>query len=304
MHTAQQEIAILASQVAARLELEKSLGVMHLPISLEVQNIYPATVPPHIHQPDHRVVDILTTAADVTSVNTAPAPTTPVITAPAISESPLEPVAAIITPPEPVKQQQPRHTGSEQKLEAIKPWVSKALKCEDCSLCKSRKQVVFGEGDLDTDLMFVDLYPGREESDTGRPFTGQAGEFLTNIIEKGIKRSRGSVYLTSLIKCRPPGSRNPREEELSACRNYFDQQLQIIKPKVIVAVGENTGNALTGQKLSVEQIRGQWYEYNGVPLITIYHTSFLRRQRKIHGGKNHYDATTWQDIQLAMRRLA
>lgn len=191
-------------------------------------------------------------------------------------------------------------------MAAIEPWLCKALACTQCGLFETRKHVVFGEGDMDTDLVFVGEAPGREEDEKGRPFIGRAGRVLTDIIEKGLKRPRDSVYICNILKCRPPGNREPRKDEMEACSPYLERQIEVIRPKVLVAVGRIAAIALTGRQLPMGEMRGQWYEYRGIPLMVIYHPSYLLRRRSEEGGdhvRTDADRQTWQDIRKVAHRL-
>jgi DNA polymerase len=212
--------------------------------------------------------------------------------------------SATVYSPEPLEQSQPQQTGAAERLAAIEPLCQKALSCRDCDLCQKRRQVVFGEGSLDARILFICEAPGREEDLQGRPFVGPAGGLLTEVIEKGMKISRGETYLTTIVKCRPPGNRELHPQEIECCSHYLKQQLAIIEPEVIIAVGGVAAGILTSQSCSIEHLRGVWHEYEGLPLMPVYHTSFLLRQRRHNGGnRTQYDRILWQDIKLVMNRL-
>ncbi len=198
---------------------------------------------------------------------------------------------------------QPTLTGSPEKLEKIKPVVDEALVCQKCGLCQGRAHVVFGDGDLDTDLMFVGEAPGREEDLSGHAFVGRAGQLLTDMIEKGLKRPRSSVYITNPIKCRPPGNRVPKPDEIGMCLPYLDQQIDIIKPKVIIALGGTAATVLTGEELGIGKLRGRWFSYRDIPVLPTYHPSYLVRQRDAEGRGNRADKAAWSDLQAVQKRL-
>ncbi len=190
------------------------------------------------------------------------------------------------------------------KEAALAPIREQALKCTRCGLCQGRTNVVFGEGSLDTDLVFVGEGPGRDEDLQGRPFVGRAGKLLTDIIEKGLQRPRASVYICNIIKCRPPGNRDPKPEEKLACLPYLEKQLEIIQPKIIVSVGRLSANLLTEQNLAMGKLRGRWWLYRGTPLRAIYHTAYLLRQRNASRGRHSAaDRATWEDLKAIMERL-
>jgi DNA polymerase len=174
--------------------------------------------------------------------------------------------------------------------------------CEDCRLCEKRTNVAWGEGDLAAKVMFVGEAPGRDEDEQGRPFVGKSGRLLTDIIEKGMRIERRSVYIANVVKCRPPGNREPREDEIAACRKYLDRQIAVVGPKVLVAVGGVAGCALLGLPQKSSGLRGNWREYAGIPLRVIYHPSYLLRQRAYENDRTEADRVTWEDVKEVMRR--
>jgi uracil-DNA glycosylase len=148
--------------------------------------------------------------------------------------------------------------------------------CQRCRLAKSRTQVVFGVGNPNADLMFVGEAPGRDEDLQGAPFVGRAGQLLTDII-KAMKLSREEVYIANVIKCRPPENRNPEPDEMEACDPYIRRQIEMIRPKVIVALGRFPLQSLTGKGYSITKVRGQWLDVDGVKLMPTYHPAYLLR---------------------------
>ncbi|MFP3940095.1 MAG: uracil-DNA glycosylase, partial [Thermoanaerobaculia bacterium] len=156
--------------------------------------------------------------------------------------------------------------------------------------------VVFGTGDPDADLMFVGEGPGAEEDRQGLPFVGAAGELLTKIIE-AIGLRREEVYIANVIKCRPPGNRDPLPDEASACRSYLDRQIDLVRPRVIVALGRVAAQALLGNDLPLGRMRGRWFTVRGVPAMVTYHPAALLRNRA-------WKRPTWEDMQAVQKRLA
>ncbi|HNR31127.1 MAG TPA: uracil-DNA glycosylase, partial [Candidatus Hydrogenedentes bacterium] len=138
--------------------------------------------------------------------------------------------------------------------------------CTKCGLAKCRTQTVFGDGSPEAKLVFVGEAPGAEEDRQGRPFVGRAGQLLTDIIEKGMKLRRRDVYICNVLKCRPPGNRNPSPEEVYYCEPYLIRQLEIIQPKVICALGKYAAQTLLKNTAPVSRLRGRWWEYHGIPL--------------------------------------
>lgn len=177
------------------------------------------------------------------------------------------------------------------------------MRCEACELCQRRNSVVWGEGSLDANVMFIGEGPGRDEDLEGRPFVGRSGRLLTDIIEKGMKTPRGDVYIANVVKCRPPGNRDPKPDEVAACSRYLTRQIEVISPRVIVAVGNVAGRALLGLDATASGLRGRWRDCHGIPMRVIYHPSYLLRQRRGENDRTEADKMTWKDIQEVMARL-
>jgi len=150
----------------------------------------------------------------------------------------------------------------------------------DCTRCKlhrlGRRQIVFGVGNPEADLMFVGEAPGRDEDEQGIPFVGRAGQLLTKIIE-AIGLSREDVYIANVIKCRPPGNRNPEPDEVEQCEPFLFRQIDIIKPKVIVALGKFAAQCLLKTEAPISSIRGREFTYRDAVLIPTYHPAYLLR---------------------------
>ncbi|HKW46985.1 MAG TPA: uracil-DNA glycosylase [Gemmatimonadaceae bacterium] len=167
--------------------------------------------------------------------------------------------------------------------------------CTRCPLYATAKNPVPGEGNPDADFMLVGEAPGATEDETGRPFVGQAGQLLEKILA-AIKFSREDVFIVNVLKHRPPGNRNPLPQEVSACSPYLVRQIELIRPKVLVALGTFAAQTLLDTKLSIGKLRGQIHRYYGVPLIVTYHPAALLRNPA-------WKRPTWEDVQLARRIL-
>jgi DNA polymerase len=169
----------------------------------------------------------------------------------------------------------------------------------DCSRCKlhtlGRKQVVFGVGNPDADLMFVGEAPGADEDIQGIPFVGRAGQLLTKMIE-AINLTRDQVYIANVIKCRPPGNRNPEPDEIAQCEPFLFRQIEAVKPKVIVALGSFAAKTLLRSEESISRLRGRIYDFHGAKLIPTFHPSFLLRSPD-----RKRDA--WEDLKRARALL-
>nr|WP_200764154.1 uracil-DNA glycosylase [Nitrosophilus alvini] len=151
------------------------------------------------------------------------------------------------------------------------------MSCHLCRLSKTRKNVVFGEGNPNADLMFVGEGPGATEDETGRPFVGRAGQLLTKMIENVLEIKREDVYIANIVKCRPPNNRVPTEEEAQTCKPFLLKQIEIISPKIIVALGATSYRYLTGDNTPISRIRGETVKFGKIVLIPTYHPSFLLR---------------------------
>jgi DNA polymerase len=170
----------------------------------------------------------------------------------------------------------------------------------DCTRCKlhtlGRRQIVFGVGSPDADLMFVGEAPGADEDIQGIPFVGRAGQLLTKIIEAiGLKRE--DVYIANVIKCRPPGNRNPEQDEVETCEPFLFRQIDVIKPKVVVALGTFAARALLRTLDPISRLRGRVYEYRGAKLVPTFHPAYLLRNP---GSKRD----VWEDMKLVRRLLS
>ncbi len=167
--------------------------------------------------------------------------------------------------------------------------------CRHCRLCEGRQKTVFGSGDPNADLMFIGEGPGAEEDRQGLPFVGRAGELLTRIIE-AIGMTRDQVYIANIVKCRPPGNRDPQPDEVAACRSYLERQVALVRPRLLVALGRIAAQTLLGNDLPIGRMRGQWFEVLGVPLMVTYHPAALLRNPALK-------RPTWEDMQQVRDRL-
>ena len=149
--------------------------------------------------------------------------------------------------------------------------------CHRCNLSKTRKNIVFGEGNPDAKIMFIGEAPGREEDLQGRPFVGKSGEMVTKMIQKVLLLKREDVYIANIIKCRPPQNRNPEIEEIEACKGYLLKQIEIIKPKIIVLLGNIALHSLLNLNIGITKARGKLYDFNGIKVIPTFHPSYLLR---------------------------
>ncbi len=181
------------------------------------------------------------------------------------------------------------------RLDSLDEIAKKVNKCTRCPLYETATQGVPGEGNAKAKMVCVGEAPGAKEDETGRPFVGQAGQLLTKILA-AIDLTREQVFICNVLKHRPPGNRNPRPEEVEACSPYLIRQLEVIKPKVIVAFGTFAAQTLLNTKTPIGQLRGLVHKYHGIPLVVTYHPAALLRNP---GWKR----PTWEDVKLARRIL-
>lgn len=166
----------------------------------------------------------------------------------------------------------------EKGMETLQSLRNQVMKCERCALSKTRKNIVFGEGNDAAALLFVGEAPGEEEDLQGRPFVGKAGKMLDRMIERiGLRRQE--VYICNVLKCRPPHNRDPEITEVEACKDYLLRQIELIDPKVICTLGRHAYNALFDVDARITRIRGNVTEFMGRTLMPTYHPSFLLRNQ-------------------------
>ncbi|MDU0810150.1 MAG: uracil-DNA glycosylase [Burkholderia sp.] len=154
---------------------------------------------------------------------------------------------------------------------------SRVVNCMCCHLCERRMNTVFGIGDRQADWMLIGEAPGEMEDLQGEPFVGQAGKLLDNMLKSLSLNRKNNVYITNLIKCRPPGNRNPEPNEIANCIPYLRQQIELVKPKLIVTLGRFAGQTLLQSTSSIKSMRGRVHAYKGIPVVVTYHPAYLLR---------------------------
>lgn len=187
---------------------------------------------------------------------------------------------------------QPSARNTPETLEGLATFLKD---CSRCPLSERRKNVVFGEGSQSARLLFVGEGPGAEEDRSGRPFVGQAGRLLDGMIG-AIGLERRQVYIANVVKCRPPGNRDPAPEEMAECCSFLHQQIELIQPDVIVALGRIASRHLTGSNGSMGSMRGRWGQYCGIALMPTYHPAYLLRS-PLEKGK------AWNDLKMVAEKL-
>ena len=170
---------------------------------------------------------------------------------------------------------------------------ARVASCTDCELAGSRTNTVFGVGNADADWLIIGEAPGAEEDRRGEPFVGRAGALLDQMLT-AIGQSRDEVFIANILKCRPPNNRDPRPAEARACRAYLERQIELVRPKIILAVGRIAAQNLLGSDEPVGRMRGRPHEFGGVPLVVTYHPAYLLRSPSQKG-------KAWHDLCLAKR---
>jgi len=190
------------------------------------------------------------------------------------------------------------------KLQAIADLRSRVMGCVKCpNLVSARKNVVFGVGNANAELMFVGEAPGADEDAQGEPFVGAAGQLLTKMIQ-AMGLGRESVYIANILKCRPDtpgqayGNRKPTPDEMRTCIPWLHQQIDLIRPKVLVGLGATAIEGLLGKTTGIMRLRGQWHTYREIPLMPTYHPAFLLRNQAMSEKRN-----VWEDLLKVMERL-
>jgi len=168
--------------------------------------------------------------------------------------------------------------------------------CRRCSLWSTRRTIVFGEGNPEASLLFIGEGPGEDEDRQGRPFVGPAGQLLTNII-KAMGLRREDVYIANIVKCRPPGNRTPKPEEVEACTPYLQGQIRAIRPRVICALGASAARYLLQTEAPVSALRGRFYPYENMDLMVTYHPAYLLRNTAAK-------KQVWEDVQQILKKLS
>jgi len=207
--------------------------------------------------------------------------------------SPVWRLRSVDTVPEQVQEQK---TFNIQEMD----WTqlkAKVTGCTDCKLRAGCQQTVFGVGDENADWLLVGEAPGSEEDRLGEPFVGQAGRLLDNMLA-AVSLSRGrNVYIANVLKCRPPGNRNPEPDEVAKCVPHLLRQIGLIRPKLVLAMGRFASQALLGTDATIASLRGRVHQYAGVPLIVTYHPAYLLRNLPDK-------AKAWADLRFAVRTLS
>jgi len=206
---------------------------------------------------------------------------------------PHPPAAAEPLPDLPEAAENRARAGACPDLESLRALVAG---CTACGLARTRTQTVFSDGPPRARVLFVGEAPGQSEDERGVPFVGAAGQLLTDIVQKGMGLRRNEVHIANVLKCRPPGNRDPQPDEKALCTPYLDRQIELVDPEVVIALGLHAARHLLGSPLSMGRLRGRVHAWRGRKVIATYHPAYLLRTPSAK-------KDCWQDIQLAMREL-
>ncbi len=185
-----------------------------------------------------------------------------------------------------------QRVGSGEALGAVREELGE---CERCKLAGGRTNLVFGVGSPRAEVMFVGEGPGADEDRQGEPFVGKAGQLLTRMIE-AMGYARNDVYIANVVKCRPPGNRNPEPDEIAACEPFLRAQIAAVGPKVVVALGKFAAQTLLRDTTPITRLRGRWFEYGGAKLMPTFHPAYLLRSPE-------EKKKAWEDLQAVMKEL-
>jgi len=284
----------LLAATIQHLESLRSRGVRHVAVAPETLRALaqppgrkPAPAAPARPAPGTRIAPAAPAPRAVPAPVRVAAPAVAPAVTPVFSEAPA-------TPPLPPG----------EKAAAFAALRERALACIKCPhLASSRKNVVFGVGNIDSELLFVGEAPGADEDERGEPFVGRAGELLTKIIQ-ATGRTRDDFYIANILKCRPDtpgqsaGNRKPTPDEMAVCSPWLHEQIDLIRPRVIVALGATAVEGLLGKTVGITKLRGQWQTYRGIPLMPTYHPAYLLRNQAMSEKRK-----VWEDMLQVMEKL-
>lgn len=231
-------------------------------------------------------------AAGLTHLPKASAVVSPV-PAPAVQTVPVAP-SETMPKKSSAPSEKPIPSGPAAALAEIQKRVAACTRCAE--LASTRTQTVFGVGNSQARLVFLGEAPGADEDRQGEPFVGRAGKLLTDIIEKGMGLKRSDVYICNILRCRPPGNRNPLPIEAANCREYLDAQLAVVKPEFICCLGSIAAHNLLGETTPIGKLRGRFLDYQGIKVLCTYHPAYVLRNPPAK-------KQVWEDIQILMAEM-
>lgn len=240
-------------------------------------------------------VAMKTGAAKVPVASKSPPAPSPAAKAPALP-SPAAQAPALASPPAEAPAEEPAETGAPRGAEGLKLLREDIGDCQRCKLAGGRTNLVYGVGNPDADIVFVGEAPGADEDARGEPFVGKAGQLLTKMIE-AMGYRREDVYICNVLKCRPPGNRNPEPDEVASCEPFLKRQLAAIRPRMIVALGKFAVQCLLRDDAPISRLRGNFRTYEGIPLMPTFHPAYLLRDPS-------KKKPAWEDLKSVNAALA
>ena len=278
----------------ARLRFYRELGIGELYRREVDPALWAQSVQPEAEQIQAQALSEVQSPVNAAQPSTQPS-VQPSVPATSLFPQAIEDTAIAPRKPFPAAPPQAEALPPEQHFAALKLIREEIGDCTRCKLSQGRNKIVFGDGDPNAKLLFVGEGPGADEDAQGLPFVGRGGQLLNNMIQAmGLKRSE--VYIANVVKCRPPQNRTPEPDEAHTCSPFLFKQIDVVRPKVIVALGQTAVTYLTGEKKSLAAWRGRVHPLRGTKLIVTYHPAFLLRDPT---QKKH----AWADLQIAMREL-
>ena len=278
----------------ARLRFYRELGIGELYRREVDPALWAQSVQPEAEQIQAQALSEVQSPVNAAQPSTQPS-VQPSVPATSLFPQAIEDTAIAPRKPFPAAPPQTEALPPEQHFAALKLIREEIGDCTRCKLSQGRNKIVFGDGDPNAKLLFVGEGPGADEDAQGLPFVGRGGQLLNNMIQAmGLKRSE--VYIANVVKCRPPQNRTPEPDEAHTCSPFLFKQIDVVRPKVIVALGQTAVTYLTGEKKSLAAWRGRVHPLRGTKLIVTYHPAFLLRDPT---QKKH----AWADLQIAMREL-
>ncbi|KVC43730.1 uracil-DNA glycosylase [Burkholderia diffusa] len=245
----------------------------------------------HDAAPAGEVASATRVASDGDRASTTPAPATAADDIPPVTEDDFAWFDAA-PPGDPLPTAESRPAATPVAMLDWDALAARVAGCTSCRLCEKRTNTVFGVGDREADWMLIGEAPGENEDKQGEPFVGQAGKLLDNMLQSLALKRGDNVYIANVIKCRPPGNRNPEPDEVARCEPYLQRQVALVKPKLIVALGRFAAQTLLKTDASIASLRGRVHTYEGVPVIVTYHPAYLLRSLQDK-------SKAWADLCLA-----
>jgi DNA polymerase len=284
----------VVQELAARLEFYRELGIYDFYRRDAAGSAMPSIAAPDVEVDPSQFASPTPAETLLLTTTSPPSASLPPAT-PALEESTIPRRTLVSNQPVPPLVSFGPVLPAEQRSDALAAIRDLIGDCQRCRLAKGRNKIVFADGDANAQLMFVGEGPGADEDAQGLPFVGRAGQLLNNMIgAMGLKREQ--VYIANIVKCRPPQNRKPEPDEAHTCTPFLERQIEVVRPRVLVALGATAATYLLGMRGSIGSMRGRIHDYRGIQTVVTYHPAYLLRdptQKK----------ETWKDLQMAMAAL-